>query len=62
MLAVFPDAFPDACRVSGCVFGRFWELSLSVKWEFLFYYFRRKTLFEETILSGRLQAKVPHPK
>ena len=21
MLAVFPDAFPDACRVSGCVSG-----------------------------------------
>ena len=33
-----------------------------VKWEFLFDYFRRKTVFEETILLSRLQAKAPRPK
>ena len=39
MLAVFPDAFPDACRVSGCVFGQFWELSFFGKMGVLFLLF-----------------------
>ena len=42
--------------------GQFWELSFWGKMGVLILLFYEETVFEETILLSRLQAKVPHPK